>query len=124
MVDIFGFVAPAPTYLCLQGDQNEGAEGDPTARVAKIFEQMDTDKDNKLTLAEFKEGSRNDPRIVQALSLQPDTTLTWSTINQSEAAYKQFSANQNNPCLQRYNYLQKYQTLHDNHYYLFYQFTQ
>jgi len=58
------------------GDQNEGAEGDPTARVAKIFEQMDTDKDNKLTLAEFKEGSRNDPRIVQALSLQPDTTLT------------------------------------------------
>ena len=59
-----------------QGDQNDGEEGDPTARVAKIFEQMDTDKDNKLTLAEFKEGSKNDPRIVQALSLQPDTSLT------------------------------------------------
>ena len=59
-----------------QGDQNGGEDGDPTARVAKIFEQMDTDNDNKLTLDEFKEGSRNDPRIVQALSLQPDTSLT------------------------------------------------
>jgi Ca2+-binding EF-hand superfamily protein len=59
-----------------QGDQNGGEDEDPKARVAKIFEQMDTDNDNKLTLDEFKEGSRNDPRIVQALSLQPDTSLT------------------------------------------------
>lgn len=60
--------------LC-QGDQN-GEEDDPMARVEKIFDQMDTDKDNKLTMSEFMEGSRNDPRIVQALSLQPDTSLT------------------------------------------------
>ena len=46
------------------------------ARVEKIFDQMDTDKDNQLTIAEFMEGSRNDPRIVQALSLQPDASLT------------------------------------------------
>ena len=58
----------------LQGDQN-GEDEDPMARVEKIFEQMDTDKDNKLTMSEFMEGSRNDPRIVQALSLQPDTSL-------------------------------------------------
>lgn len=60
-----------------QGDQS-GEDEDPTSRVEKIFEQMDTDKDNKLTMAEFMEGSRNDPRIVQALSLQPDTSLTWT----------------------------------------------
>ena len=59
-----------------QGDQNGGDEGDPAARVTKIFEQMDTDRDDRLTLAEFKEGSKADPRIVQALSLQPDTSLT------------------------------------------------
>ena len=61
----------------LKGDQSSEDE-DPTSRVEKIFEQMDTDKDNKLTMAEFMEGSRNDPRIVQALSLQPDTSLTWT----------------------------------------------
>lgn len=61
----------------MQGDQNE-EEDDPMSRVEKIFDQMDTDKDNKLTMSEFMEGSRNDPRIVQALSLQPDTSLgTW-----------------------------------------------
>ena len=61
----------------VQGDQNE-EEDDPMSRVEKIFDQMDTDKDNKLTMSEFMEGSRNDPRIVQALSLQPDTSLgTW-----------------------------------------------
>ena len=49
------------------------------SRVEKIFDQMDTDKDNKLTMNEFMEGSRNDPRIVQALSLQPDSSLgTWT----------------------------------------------
>ena len=52
------------------------------SRVEKIFDQMDTDKDNKLTMSEFMEGSRNDPRIVQALSLQPDTSLgTWIDTN-------------------------------------------
>ena len=65
----------------VQGDQNE-EEDDPMSRVEKIFDQMDTDKDNKLTMSEFMEGSRNDPRIVQALSLQPDTSLgTWIDTN-------------------------------------------
>lgn len=33
---------------------------------------MDKNHDAKLTLEEFKEGSKADPRIVQALSLDPD----------------------------------------------------
>lgn len=35
---------------------------------------MDKNRDDKLTLEEFKEGSKADPRIVQALSLEPDTS--------------------------------------------------
>ena len=47
-------------------------ENTPQKRVEKIFNQMDTNHDDRLTLAEFKEGSKADPRIVQALSLEPD----------------------------------------------------
>ncbi|KAK0486936.1 hypothetical protein EDD18DRAFT_1424436 [Armillaria luteobubalina] len=38
-------------------------------RVDKIFRNMDRDKDAKLTYDEFVEGSKQDPTIVQALSL-------------------------------------------------------
>lgn len=38
-------------------------------RVDKIFKNMDRDKDAKLTFEEFVEGSKQDPTIVQALSL-------------------------------------------------------
>lgn len=38
-------------------------------RVNKIFESMDKNNDEKLTLEEFKNGSKADPRIVQALSV-------------------------------------------------------
>lgn len=38
-------------------------------RVDKIFRNMDRDKDAKLTFDEFVEGSKQDPTIVQALSL-------------------------------------------------------
>ena len=44
-------------------------ENTPQKRVDKIFSQMDKNHDEKLTLDEFKEGSKNDPRIIQALSL-------------------------------------------------------
>jgi Ca2+-binding EF-hand superfamily protein len=38
-------------------------------RVDKIFALMDLNKDHELTFEEFKEGSKKDPTIVQALSL-------------------------------------------------------
>ncbi|XP_023342493.1 frequenin-1 [Eurytemora carolleeae] len=56
------------------GQQSQDEDGTPEKRVEKIFNQMDKNQDDKLTLEEFKEGSKNDPRIVQALSLEPDTS--------------------------------------------------
>jgi len=44
-------------------------EDTPEKRVDKIFSNMDRDKDAKLTYDEFVEGSKQDPTIVQALSL-------------------------------------------------------
>ncbi|KAL7749183.1 Calcium-binding protein NCS-1 [Sorochytrium milnesiophthora] len=44
-------------------------EDTPQKRVAKIFELMDKDHDGLLSMQEFKEGSKNDPSILQALNL-------------------------------------------------------
>ncbi|TPX36318.1 hypothetical protein SmJEL517_g01485 [Synchytrium microbalum] len=44
-------------------------ESTPQMRVQKIFDLFDTDGDSKITLDEFREGSKKDPSIVTALSL-------------------------------------------------------
>lgn len=44
-------------------------EDTPEKRVEKIFKLMDKNNDNRLTKAEFQEGAKKDPTIVQALSL-------------------------------------------------------
>ncbi|XP_015781651.1 frequenin-1-like [Tetranychus urticae] len=42
---------------------------DPKERVDQIFSELDRNNDNRLSLDEFLEGSKSDPRIVQTLSL-------------------------------------------------------
>lgn len=39
----------------------------PQQRVDKIFKKMDQDKDNQITLEEFKEAAKSDPSIVLLL---------------------------------------------------------
>ncbi|EEC16725.1 Ca2+ sensor, putative [Ixodes scapularis] len=56
-------------YQMLGNQAKDNAEESPRERVDKIFEQLDKNHDNQLTLDEFKEGSKQDPKIVQALSL-------------------------------------------------------
>lgn len=50
-------------------EEEEEEELSPKERVDKIFEQLDKNQDNKLSMDEFKEGSKQDPKIVRALSL-------------------------------------------------------
>jgi Ca2+-binding EF-hand superfamily protein len=40
----------------------------PRQRVDKLFERMDTNQDDRLTIDEFREGCHNDARIVTQLS--------------------------------------------------------
>uniref|UniRef100_A0A914DYU0 EF-hand domain-containing protein n=1 Tax=Acrobeloides nanus TaxID=290746 RepID=A0A914DYU0_9BILA len=48
-------------------------EDTPQKRVEKIFSNMDVNLDGQLTRDEFKEGSKNDPWIVQALTMDMGT---------------------------------------------------
>ena len=48
-------------------------EDTPEKRVRKIFQQMDSDQDGRLTRSEFVEGSKMDHFIMQALSLDYDS---------------------------------------------------
>jgi len=46
-----------------------GDEDTPEKRVQKIFTMMDKNEDGRLTVDEFREGSKRDPTIISALSL-------------------------------------------------------
>ncbi|KAK9719153.1 EF-hand domain pair [Popillia japonica] len=74
-VDNDGFITRDEMYNIVDaiyqmvGQQPSEDENTPQKRVDKIFDQMDKNHDDRLTLEEFREGSKADPRIVQALTL-------------------------------------------------------
>lgn len=51
----------------LSEESGEGAR----EKADRIFTSMDVNHDEQLTMEEFREGSKNDPQIVNALSFGP-----------------------------------------------------
>ncbi|RWS10674.1 Csa-Recoverin2-like protein, partial [Dinothrombium tinctorium] len=54
-------------YLMIGNESENLTEND--RRIEQIFRELDKNHDNRLSLDEFMQGSKGDPKIVQALSL-------------------------------------------------------
>ncbi|XP_013775266.1 frequenin-1-like isoform X2 [Limulus polyphemus] len=68
--EMYSIVDAIYQMLGNQSGENKNEEEDtPQERVDKIFQHLDKNHDDKLTLEEFREGSKGDEKIVQALSL-------------------------------------------------------
>ncbi|XP_074605282.1 frequenin-2-like [Brevipalpus obovatus] len=50
-------------------ETTENEKFNPRERVNQIFQELDTNQDNRLSLEEFLKGSTSDPKIAQTLSL-------------------------------------------------------